>query len=175
MRRDPGSRSGSYARTQIAMHWLVAALVAFQYWSSGAIVRTHAIHLIGARQSPFDLLLHNLHTRVGLGLVALMVFRLVLRLWLGAPALEAGPAWTSRTARLVHAAFYAVLILEGLTGAVASYFWWPVSSAHVILFKVLMALVTVHVAAVLWHTLVLKDGTLGRMNLRPRPDRRPAS
>ena len=156
-----------YARTQIALHWLVAGLVVVQYGTSGAIMRTHAIHLIGQRQNPTDLLLHNLHTKLGLGLIAVMVGRLVLRLWFEAPVSgDAGPSWASSISRFVHAAFYVVLICEGLTGAVASYFWWPISLAHVVLFKVLLGLVTVHAVAVLWHALVLRDGTLERMSPR---------
>jgi cytochrome b561 len=164
VRRAVVRREG-YAGTQIVLHWLVAALVLVQYWTSGAIVRTHAIHMIGMRQNPTDLLLHNLHTKLGLGLIALMTGRLLFRFWAGVPApRELVQPWISKAAQFVHAAFYAVLIIEGLTGAVASYFWWPISTAHVILFKVLLGLVTVHVAAVLWHTLVLKDATLGRMS-----------
>ena len=160
-------RGGGYARAQIVLHWLVAALAAAQYASSGAILRTHAIHMIGQRQDPTDLLLHSLHIKLGLGLTAAMVGRLLLRLWAGAPRPgEGGPAWATRTAQLVHAAFYAVLIFEGLTGAVASYIWWPISQVHVILFKVLLGLVAVHVAAVVWHVLVLRDATLGRMSPR---------
>jgi len=164
-RRRGVVRPAAYARTQVVLHWLIAVLVVVQYATSRAIVRTHAIHMIGQRQNPTDLLLHNLHTKLGLGLVALMTGRLLFRLWAGAPELAGDvPPWASRAAQLVHAAFYAVLIVEGLTGAVASYFWWPISVAHVILFKLLLGLVGVHVAAVLWHAVVLKDGTLGRMS-----------
>ena len=41
--------------------------------------------------------------------------------------------------------------------------WWPISAAHVILFKILLGLVSIHVAATIWHTLILKDATLARM------------
>ena len=59
-----------------------------------------------------------------------------------------------------------MLITEGITGAVASYFWWPISAAHVILFKVLLALVTIHVAAALWHEFVRKDAVIHRMGFK---------
>jgi cytochrome b561 len=39
-------------------------------------------------------------------------------------------------------------------------------AAHVILFKVLLALVTIHVAAALWHEFVRKDAVMRRMGLR---------
>jgi cytochrome b561 len=150
------------------MHWLVAGLVLAQYATSGAIVRTHGIHLIGQRPSPTDLVLHTLHNRVGLAIVVLMLGRLALRLWAGAPAPGDAAAGVSvRLAQGVHFAFYAVLITEGITGAVASYFWWPISAAHVILFKVLLALVTTHVAAAVWHEFVRKDAVMSRMGFKP--------
>jgi cytochrome b561 len=152
---------------QIALHWLVAALVLVQYSTSGAIVRTHSIHLIGRRPNPTDLLLHTVHNRVGLAIVALMLGRLALRLWVGAPAPgDAAGGLAARLAQMVHFTFYAVLIGEGVTGAIATYFWWPISAAHVVLFKVLLALVTIHVAAAVWHELVGKDAVMRRIGLR---------
>jgi cytochrome b561 len=157
----------SYTRTQIALHWVVAGLVVAQYATSGAIVRTHSIHLIGHRPSATDLVLNTLHNRVGLAIVALMLGRLALRLWVGAPLPgDVVRGLATRLAQSVHFAFYAVLIAEGVTGAVATYFWWPISAAHVILFKVLLALVTIHVAAALWHAVVRKDAVIGRMGLK---------
>ncbi len=144
----------------------MAGLVLAQYATSGAIVRAHSFHLIGWRPSPTDLVLHTVHMRVGLAIVALMLGRLALRLWAGAPAPgDAGGGFTIRLAQGVHFAFYAVLITEGITGAIASYFWWPISAAHVILFNVLLALVTIHVAAALWHEFVRKDAVMRRMGL----------
>lgn len=157
----------AYTRTQIALHWLVAALVLVQYSTSGAIVRTHSIHLIGQRPNQTDLVLHTIHNRVGLTIIALMVGRLALRLWAGAPLPgNSVSIFATRLAQGVHATFYAVLITEGVTGAVATYYWWPISAVHVILFKVLIALVTVHVAAALWHGLVRKDDVAHRIGLK---------
>jgi cytochrome b561 len=160
-------RPASYTRVQVALHWLVAALVVEQYATSGAIVRTHTVHMIGQQQSPTDLVLHTMHNRLGLALTALMAFRLAYCLWAGAPApLARGTksAWTSRAASVVHAAFYGVLICEGIAGAVASYLWWPASALHVVLFEVLLALLASHVGAVLVH-LVLGTPVLARMGL----------
>jgi cytochrome b561 len=158
------ARPAGYRGIQIALHWLVAMFVLVQYLTSEAIVRTHTIHRLGQRQDPTDLMLHTVHIRLGLALVALMIVRLALRLWFGAPApIEGTEGWSVSIARLVHAAFYAVLITEGVTGAIASYFWWPMSVVHVILFKVLLGLVSIHVAAAIWHTVILKDATLARM------------
>jgi cytochrome b561 len=174
---SPALRASPYAytRSQIALHWLVAALVLLQYATSGAIVRTHSIHLIGQRPSPTDLVLHTLHNRVGLSIVALMLGRLVLRLWFGAPSPEgARRSIAARIVQGVHFAFYAVLVAEGVTGAVASYFWWPISAAHVVLFKVLLALVAIHVAAALWHEFVRKDAVMRRVGIKSLFGRRAA-
>jgi cytochrome b561 len=130
-------------------------------------VRAHSFHLIGWRPSPTDLALHTVHIRVGLAIVALMLGRLALRLWAGAPAPgDAAGGFTVRFVQGVHFAFYAVLITEGITGAVASYFWWPISAVHVILFKVLLALVAIHVAAAFWHEFVRKDAVIHRMGFK---------
>ncbi len=161
------TRSAAYSRVQVALHWLVAALVVEQYGTSGAIVRTHTMHMIGQRQNPADLVLHTMHNRLGLLLTAAMVVRLAYRLWAGAPVPatdSAAGAWAPRVASLVHVAFYAVLICEGVAGAVASYLWWPMSVVHVTLFKGLLALVAVHVAAVLWHHLC-GEAVLRRMGI----------
>ena len=157
-----------YDRIQILLHWGVVALVIAQYATSGAIVRSHGPRLIGQRPEPFDLVLHTAHNRVGLLLVAVMVGRLGYRIFAGAtPSGDAAKnPLAVRAAAFVHGAFYFVLIAEGVTGAIASYFWWPISAAHVILFKMLLALVAAHLSAVVWRSLVLRDGAMRRMAIR---------
>jgi cytochrome b561 len=93
-----------------------------------------------------------------------MALRLIARLWSGVPAPVTEPdAWTTRIAGAAHWAFYAILIAQGITGAIATYFWWPMSVVHVLLFQMLAALLVIHVAAALWHELVRRDDTLRRM------------
>ena len=167
MRDLTRARPLAYTRIQIALHWLVAALVLAQYATSGAIVRTHSMHSLGWRPSPTDLVLHTLHNRVGLAIIALMLGRLALRLWVGAPLPGSSSiGMASTAARTVHAAFYVVLISEGVTGAIASFFWWPISAVHVLLFKAMVGLVLIHVAAALWHEWFLKDRLVSRVGLR---------
>ena len=105
-----------------------------------------------------------MHNRLGLLLTGLVVIRLAYRLWAGAPVPAAGGTrvWAQRTADLVHAGFYVVMICEGIAGAVASYFWWPMSVLHIALFKALLGLSIVHVVAVVWHQLT-GEAVLGRM------------
>jgi cytochrome b561 len=165
MRLTPlSSRPARYSWTQIGLHWLVAALVLAQYATSGAIVRTHQMRPLGQQANPTDLFLHTVHNRVGLLIVVAMALRLAVRLWRGAPAPLTDPdGWTARLARTAHWAFYAILIAQGITGAIATYFWWPISAVHVFLFKILLGLLGVHIAAALWHGFVRRDDTLMRM------------
>lgn len=161
---DPAAGPDTYSRTQVALHWLVAALVLGQYATSGAITRTHQIRLIGQRINSSDLTLHLLHNRLGLLIVALMGLRLLVRWRYGAPEPLSDPrTWAARLASAAHWSFYALLIAQGITGAIATYFWWPISAAHVVLFKIFLALLAVHVAAAFWRTFVKRDGALARM------------
>ena len=162
--RDPFVGPSSYARTQISPHWIVAAPVLGQYATSGAITRTHQIRMIGQHVTSADLTLHMLHNRIGLLIVALMGLRLLVRWRRGARALSPdGGTWPARLAGAAHWGFYALLIAQGVTGAIATYFWWPISAAHVVLFKVFLALLAVHVTAALWGSFVKRDGALARI------------
>lgn len=147
----PAAR-GRYHWLLILLHWVTVLLVLEQYLTSFAIVRTHKPHLIGQHPSGFDLLQHTIHNRVGLLIAGLMILRFGLRWRLGVPppivSEGAGRAFAART---VHYAFYVVLVLQGVTGAIAAYFWWPMSALHQLLFDVLLALIAVHFLAAAYH------------------------
>lgn len=153
--------SRRYRPIQVALHWLVAVLVIEQYATSGAIKRTHAAMIAGQPPDPTDLLLHTIHNRAGMAITGLMALRLLLR-W------RTGPTWRAQTfaaraAASAHAAFYGLIVAQGATGFIAAYFWWPISAAHVILFKALLALIAVHILAALWHHFARRDDTLTQM------------
>jgi cytochrome b561 len=152
-----------YHPIQIALHWLIVALVLVQYATSGAIVRTHEAVAAGGKPTSDDLFLHVVHNRGGLIIVALMVARLVARLWVGRRLSTDEIPTTSRAVAIGHAALYVLLIAQGLTGAIASYLWWPISIVHVFLFNAILVAVAGHIAMAIWHEFVRKDGTLRRM------------
>lgn len=77
--------------------------------------------------------------------------------------LDPRTGWRCRLARSTHAAFYLVLIAQASTGAVAAYFYWPVSALHGALSKALLALIMLHAAAAFWHLIVMRDGTMQRI------------
>jgi cytochrome b561 len=160
------------------LHWLVALLVAVQYATGNSIERTHHAVARGLEPEGLDLTLHAIHNRTGLVIFGLMFIRLAVRILLGAPtAAVADKDWQSRLARATHLGFYLILLVQASTGAIASYVFWPISVVHVTLSKLLLALITLHALAALWH-FAKRDGTMERMvplvalrNWRSRDDR----
>jgi cytochrome b561 len=156
--------ANSYHWTQVALHWLVASLVAVQFATGSSIGRVHDAVARGLDPEPPDLLMHAIHNRVGLTIFALMIVRLTLRLLVGVPDPPgAKSAWRPRLARATHASFYVVLLVQASTGAVASYLYWPVSVVHGPLSKALLALIALHACAALWHLFIARDGAMQRM------------
>ena len=154
----------TYHWCQVMLHWLVALLVAAQYATGGSIGRTHEAAAQGLKAEPSDLILHATHNRIGLLILGLMLVRLAMRLLIGVPnssGLRSG--WRFRLARATHTGFYVILIAQASTGAIASYLFWPVSTVHVTLSKVLLALIALHASAAFWHFFILRDGAMERM------------
>lgn len=161
----------AYRRVQIALHWSVVALVLVQYATGGSIERMHHAEAHGHEPAPLDPILHAIHNRSGLVILALMLGWIAIRWRIGASAPmggssvlgEAASVWQGRLSRAMHAALYAVLLSQAATGAVASYFYWPVSRIHAGLANVTLVLVILHASAALWHHFVERDATLHRM------------
>ena len=136
-----------YGYSQIALHWAVALLVIEQYFTSAAVTRTHAYRPLGKPADPFDLTLHSVHTRVGLLIFVLVALRLLLRLaWGAAEWLQPLPMWRRQLSSTVQYGLYGVLLGQAVTGAVATYLWWPMNTAHKALFWALVALLAMHLA-----------------------------
>ncbi len=139
---------------------------------------------------------YGLHKSLGLTILALVVLRVLWRLYAGSPAQVPGtPAWQARVAGLTHLAIYALLFAIPLSGWVlnsASGFplkWFGLfkvpaltgksedlhelaEEAHELMFWALVLLVVVHAGAAFWHHLFKGDTTLTRM--LPRFGRRRA-
>lgn len=165
-----------YSRTAILLHWVIAALLAFQ------IAVGWALEDLGAR----GFALFQLHKSVGMAVLALTLLRIAVRYWKPRPPkLEGG--WQGTLASAVHAGLYAFMLGAPLTG------WALVSTAKVkvptLIFGVLplphlplsaaaheiaenghgllawigIALLALHVAGALRHHLLMRDGLLWRM------------
>jgi cytochrome b561 len=155
----------AYSPIQIALHWIIVAMIPVQYLTGGSVERTHhAVHM-GMEPDRWDILQHLVHNYCGMAIGALMGVRLLVRLF-GAPA-ESPKSGAAVVARTLHLAFYAAIIGQASLGFIASYLTFSVAPLHVAGSWVILGMVALHVAAAAWHTLVLRDGTLDRMTRLP--------
>lgn len=179
-------RRHRYSGTAIALHWIVAALIAGAF-AIGLIAVELAV-------SPQKLKLYSWHKWIGVSIALLVLVRIGWRLWHPAPALPPGMApWERRVATGTHVLLYMLLLAIPVSG-------WLMSSAsgfpvvyfgvlplpdlvakekalaealklvHYALNKTLLALVVLHVAAALKHHVLDRDDVLTRMLpfLKPR-------
>lgn len=152
-----------YSFTQIRLHWVIAVLILFQLifgedmggaWDAfeegGVPVMTNWVWA---------------HILVGIAVLALVVWRVALRLSRGAPeAPHNDSALMIKAAEWGHLALYAVMVVVPVTGLVA---WYGgvevVAELHGWAKPIVIVLVAGHVAAALYHQFWLKDGLLLRM------------
>jgi cytochrome b561 len=161
-RKNVRSPTG-YSIHQRAIHWAIVALCLIQVPTSWAIRRTHLAHP-PAEPDPFDLFLHEVHAWSGWLILALALAQLGIRLSLGRPAYpDNGSPLERRASVAAHWTLYGLLVALPLTGTVAMSVTFRVAAIHSLLSWALLAIVSVHVAAALWHHLDRRDDVLRRM------------
>lgn len=154
-----------YHGAAIALHWLIAALLVYQF----------ALGLrLDEATGPVKFTAFQMHKSIGITVLLLSLLRLGLRLVLRRPA-EVGEGVQRLGARLVHFGFYAVMILAPLSGWIIvstakiklptmlfGLLPWPhlplpaganapAGFAHVALAWSLPALIALHLAGVIYH------------------------
>lgn len=166
--------------------WVTRAL----HWSTALVVlSTLPLGLWIARMEPSLAAIRYFgwHKTLGVTVLALIVLRIVWHRVTPPPApMPSGAKWQDRAARAAHKAFYVLLIAMPLSGWIASSATGidtvvfggftlpriaPVSETwetagfliHGIIGWGLIVLVGLHVAGALYHSAVMKDGTLTRM------------
>ena len=162
-----------------ALHWLVVALVLAMAWLG--------LTMGDLPNGPDKIATYALHKSIGITLLALVVLRLLWRLYAGAPDAIAGTSrLQERVATFVHWALYALLLAMPLSGWVlnsASGFplqWFGLANlpaitgkdhdlhelaedVHEWLFWAMVTLAVLHAAAAFQHHLFQRDATLARM------------
>jgi len=177
-RAPPRADAGRYSGVAIALHWLLAVLIA---GSLGV-----GLYMADLPMSPTRLKLFNYHKWAGITILALSALRLLWRLAHRPPPDVAMPRWQRRTAHATHWALYALFFLTPLAGwAYSSAAGFPVvvfgviplpdfvpvdralaetlKSRHHAMAFLLALVVVLHVGAALKHHFLDRDGLLDRM------------
>jgi cytochrome b561 len=163
----------------VGLHWLLALLILF-----ALAMGTFSLKEI-PNASPEKLMI------AGVAILALMLVRLGLRLWLPRPApATTGNRFLDRLGVGVHYGFYLLVILMAASGIATAVqaglpaivfggsgaplpesFWvYRPRAVHGVIAKLLLALVALHVAAALYHQVVRRDRLVARMWFGPRRD-----
>lgn len=152
-----------YSRTQIALHWAVAVLILFQLiFGEEMGVAWDAVE---DGLAPNMTLTVWAHIIAGSAVLALVVWRLALRLTRGVPAAPAGESAAVRMAgHLGHMGLYVLMLGAPITGLLA---WYcgitDLAEVHELAKPALIILIVVHIAAAFYHHFIVKDGLLNRM------------
>ncbi len=162
----------------VVLHWLLALMIVM-----GLIMGSQVLAAT-ANADPQKLFYLRMHMSMGLIILALMIFRLFVRLVTAKPPrADIGNGVLNRLGRLTHYAFYLVVIalaasglamanMAGLPAIVfggsgaplpASFDALPPRAAHGALAFVLMLLVAGHALAFLYHQFVRRDSLFSRM------------
>ncbi len=159
------------------IHWLMAAAIMAMLFMGVAMVST---------VSSWHSLLVAIHKPLGLMILLLVIVRLWLRFTTAKPALPATlPGWQKGLAHLSHWALYAMMLAQPLIGwAMQSAAGYPITLGNRVLpaifpvsndaYAVLRPLhswvalalfmtVMLHLAAALFHGLILRDGVFSSM------------
>ena len=168
-----------YTWQAIALHWLLAVLIIGMLWLGFSLEDI-------PRDTPARGFYVNLHKSFGVLVLALVLLRIVWRATHKAPPLPAGiPRWQAQAAAWSHRLLYLCMLLQPLSGYLASAFgkygvkffgiplpqWaWEskvvqsfFGTIHGIVAVTLLALVALHVAAALKHLLLDRDQVFQRM------------
>lgn len=161
------------------LHWLVVVLILTMAYLG--------LTMGDLPNGPDKIQTYALHKSIGITILALVVLRLLWRLYAGTPhPVPGSPRWQERIAGLTHFAIYALLFAIPLSGWVlnsAAGFplqWFHLinlphivernhdlhelaEEAHEIMFWLLAFLVVAHAGAAFYHHLFQRDATLARM------------
>lgn len=154
-----------YSATQIMLHWTVALLVAFQFLFNHGIGDAFRAIMGGEEPTADAAGAANIHVTMGLLILMLALWRIGLRLTLGAPpAPDNEPPLLRRVAKINHVALYVLILLVPMSGAAA---WFGslggAAAAHNILKLLLLPVVVLHIAGALVQHFVFRSDVLMRM------------
>lgn len=166
-----------YHPALVVLHWLLAFLI-IAALALGALVMAKM-----PNADPMKVEALRSHMAGGMLILVLMLVRLLIRFRSAHPApASAGHPLLDWLGRVSHRMFYVTVIAMSVSGIIMALqtglfdalwfghgtmpqdFWvFPIRRIHYVVSRVLMTLIAIHVAAALYHALLLRDGLLGRM------------
>lgn len=160
-----------YSRLQMALHWIVAVLVAFQFLAHDGIEDSWRAYLRSDMPPAGAAVLTYLHIASGVLVLLLVVLRIVLRVTRGAPAPPADePYLLKLVAEAVHGSIYLLLLALPISGAVAWFLGVEIAAdAHELMQTLLLAAIVLHISGALFQHFIFRSQVLMRML---RPERR---
>lgn len=160
-----------YSASQIALHWIIVVLVAFQFLAHNAIEASWRAFQNGEVPPESATVLTYMHISVGLAVLLCMLCRIYLRLTRGAPSPPVDePRILKIVSEAVHGMIYILLLLLPISGAVAWFFdASPAATAHVLMEKLLLGLIAAHIGGALFQHLIRRSDVVMRMFAPERP------
>lgn len=155
----------SYSKTQIGLHWSIAALILVQFLVPDGMQHVWRAFRRGLEVSPNDLPLAYMHVVIGLTVLVLAAWRLWLRTTRGVPPVSGMEHPALRLlAKATHFVIYALIFIVPLSGAAAWFLGVPgAAQVHVLGQNILLYVVLLHTAGALVQHFVFKTDVLRRM------------
>lgn len=153
-----------YSAVQIVLHWAVVALIVVQLLTGDLMSEYFSAVMRAGGDRPR---MGNAvwHIASGSMILVFMGARLALRFTHGAPPSKPdSPTWDKVLSKLNHWAFYVVLLAMPLVGAAA--YLIPsraLGKLHENTAALLLALIALHLAGVVYHQFIRRDGLIRRM------------
>ena len=158
-----------YSRTQIILHWVVAALMIIQFVFHEYMVDAWRAYRKGEVVDGTTGFLATSHVWIGIAVGLFALWRLWLRFTRGAPPAPADEPQVLRIlAAVTHIGLYLLMLAMPLSGIVVWFFGIrDAGEAHEIMRFPLIALFLLHVGGALAHRFFFKSGVMERM-VRPQ-------
>lgn len=166
-----GKNPTGYSPAQVALHWIVVVLVAFQFLAHDGMEASWRAFLRSEPPPADAAVLTYLHIAVGSLVFFLALMRIYLRATRGAPPAPTDePRLLHLLSEAVHGSIYLLLLSLPASGAVAWFLGVELSSdVHELLQNVLLGAIALHVAGALFQHFVRRSTVLMRM-FRPSID-----
>lgn len=152
----------SFTHLQKMLHWAVVLLLLQYLFFDGMGRPFHQLRDTGVATYSTTVIFHIV---IGVSVLVLALWRIALRLRLGAPPPPAQePGWAQTAGKITHVLLYLMLVGLPLGGLMA---WFTASETladmHAAGTNILLALIVLHVGAVLVHQFYWKTDLLRRM------------